>query len=319
MKKIFVSLSLFISLAHTPIYAQTASCSYNANGEIVTDTSGYVDCVADTGEQKLKAQYLALCRETPTVSDYQSKCEALVNVPSGKDIVLSKGATVDLLDNQPISLPEGVYTHAVVRIDSELKMRGSYLFDKPLLGGAGGIGKLCWSATTGTTGTYSDTQDYQGYTSLNQLATQCGSAANAEFTLQDYKAFAGIGGFSNSITGRSSPSGPYELYTLKSVNELSSTNPLSLDGEYLLGIQAFTNPVIITPNLKSIDFGFKLENMFHIQSNWQSLTVAGDNPGRTSAGGGNKLPIQCIKDQSVGNSCFLYLKPMGFEFSVSVK
>ena len=306
---------LLFSLWAPNVYGYGA-CEVNSNGEIETDDSGFVDCVADTGEQLLQTQYLAICQNLPTVSNYQEQCEEIFDQPAGKAITLSKGSAFDLLDGLAISLPEGVYTHAVVRIDSLIKMKGEYLFDKPLLGGAGGIGKRCWSATTGTAGTYSDSQDYIGYSSLNQLATQCGPEPNPEFTSQDYNAFSGPGGYANSITGRSSPTGPYDLYTLATPNTLSSTNA-PLNGEHLLGIQKFNDDVIITADLKSIDFGFKLTGMFHLQSNWQSLSEAGDNPGKTSGGGGPELPVQCIKDQTKGKACFKYVIPTGFEFSVS--
>ena len=314
------ALIFLILAAHTaPVFGQAASCNYNSSNEIITDSSGFVDCVADNGEQRISIQYMAMCQATPSVTDYQTKCEEIFDLPTGKEIILSQGAVLDLLAGSSVSLTEGTYTHAVIRIDSLIKMKGSYLFDKPLLGGAGGVGKRCWTATTGTIGTYSDTQDYLGYSSLNQLATQCGTVATPEFTSQDYNAFTGSAGFTNSITGRSSPSGPYSLYTLKDPNTLSSTNPSSLDGEHLLGIQEFSNPVIISPTLTSIDYGFRMEGMFHLQSNWQSRDSVGDNPSRTSGGGGNKHPEECLKNQSVGNACLVYVIPMGFEFSVTTQ
>ena len=319
MKKVLIFVVSFFGLS-TALMAQTPSCTFNSDNEIITDSNGYVDCVADNGEQSLQIQYLGLCTSTPNVSDYQDKCQAIFNQPSGKGVVLTKDSSVNLLNGQAISISEGTYTHAVVRIDSLIKMRGTYVFDKPMLGGAGGTGKTCWTAATGTVGTYSDTQDYFGYTSLDQLATQCGTTASPEFTSQDYTAFTTASGFTNTITGRTSPSGPYEMYTLKTPNSLSSTNPSTLDGEHLLGIQTFNNPVVITPNLKSINFGFKLENMFHIQTNWQSTLDPSDaSVKRSPDGAGFSLPTECGKYRFGGNSCLKYVIPMGFEFSASTQ
>ena len=319
MKKVLIFVVSFFSLS-TALLAQDPTCTYNADNEIITDHNGYIGCVADNGEQLLQIQYLGLCTSTPNVSDYQDKCQTIFSQPAGKEIILSKGVSLDLLGGQPISLSEGTYTHAVVRIDSLIKMKGTYVFDKPMLGGAGGTGKTCWTATTGTVGTYSDTQDYRGYTSLNQLATQCGTSASPEFTSQDYNAFTGQSGFTNTITGRTSPSGAYDMYTLKTPNELSSTNPTALDGEHLLGIQTFNNPVVITPNISSIDFGFKLENMFRIQTNWQSTLDPFDTTVKRSPDGvGLSLPTECGKYRFGGNSCLKYVIPMGFEFSASTQ
>lgn len=99
-------------------------------------------------------------------------------------------------------------------------------------------------------------------------------------------------------------------------NKLSSSSA-PLNGKHLFGIQTFNGPIVITANLKSINFGFKLTGMFHLRSNWQSLSVAGDNAGRVTEGGGNQMQAQCIKDQTQGNASFKYVIPTGLEFSVS--
>jgi hypothetical protein len=318
MKKT-LSLCLSLFLLWVPSLNAQTMCALNNAGEIITDNNGYVDCYASAGQQKLKIQYLALCQSLPTVSNYQEQCDELFDEPVGKEAILSKGVIIDFVEGRTLSLKEGTYTHAAIRIDSLIQMKSQFLFDKPLLGGAGGVGKTCWTAATGTVGTYSDSQDYLGYSSLDQLATQCGNTANPEFTAQDFDAFSGPGGFTNNITGRSSPTGPYDMYTLETPNSLSDPTPGALNGKHLLGIQTFNEPVVISPFLQSLDFGFKLDGMFHLQANWQSNTTVGDNPNRKSGGGGSKYPEECIKDQSSGNSCFVYVIPTGFEFSVSTE
>lgn len=325
-----LSLCLSLFLLWVPSLSAQTMCTFNVAGEIITNSDGYVDCYASTGEQKLKIQYLALCQSLPTVSNYQDQCEELFDDPAGKEVILSKGVIIDFMEGRTLSLSEGTYTYAAIRVDSLIQMKSQFLFDKPLLGGGGGVGKTCWTATTGTIGTYSDSQDFLGYSSLNQLATQCGNTASPEFTTQDFDAFSGTGGFTNNITGRSSPTGSYDMYTLETPNLLSDPTHGSLNGNHMLGIQTFDEPVVISPSLKSLDFGFKLDGMFHLQANWQSLTTAGDNPGRKSGActgddvsacvsGNYKYPEQCIKDQSSGNSCFVYVIPTGFEFSVSTE
>ena len=313
-------LTLFVFALNTAVYAQVAPCSYNTDGEIITNHNGFVACAADNGEQQLQIQYLGLCTETPTVSDYQEKCSTIFSMPEGKDIILSKGVSLDILNGSPVSLAEGTYTHAVVRIDSLIKMKGSYTFDKIMLGGAGGFGKTCWTATTGTVGTYSDLADYYGYSALNQIATQCGAQPSPEFTSQNYNVFQAGGFFGNSITGRSSPSGAFDMYTLHTPNTLSSTDPAALNGEHLLGIQAFHTPVEINANLKSVDFGFRLENMFRLETNWQTTIDPDDSSIKRSGDGvGFSLPVQCGKYNFGGNACLKFVIPMGFEFSVTTE
>jgi hypothetical protein len=315
-----ILLGLCLSIAMLmPAFAQQAtSCQLNSDGEIVTDANGYADCVMDDGEQLLKLQYLGLCEAVPSPSNYLENCTTIFNDVDGREILLSRGSLLDLFGNNDISLSEGSYTHAVIRIDSLIQIRGQYSFDKQLLGGAGGIGKQCWTAATGTSGTYSDIQDYYGYTALSQLATECGSDPAPEFIIQDFKTFTGPTGPTNTISGRSSPSGPYEMYSLKSPSELASEDQNNLDGEHLLGIQTFQVPVVISPETKNIDFGFKMEDMFHIQTNWQSTLDPFDTSVKRSPDGvGLALPTECGKYRFGGNSCLKYVIPMGFEFSAS--
>lgn len=303
----------------TPAFGQQAtSCQLNSDGEIVTDSNGYTDCVMDDGEQLLKIQYLGLCQTAPSATSYLENCTAIFNDVEGREVLLSLGAVVDLFGNNEISIPEGRYTHAAIRIDSLIQIRGQYRFDKDLLGGAGGIGKQCWTAATGTSGTYSDVQDFMGYTALSQLATQCGSDPAPEFIIQDFETFTGLSGPTNTVSGRSSPSGPYEMYSLKSPNELASEDQNNLDGEHLLGIQTFQVPVVIGPETTNVDFGFKMEDMFHIQTNWQTDTVnAGNSNGNAASNVNPQLPVECEKNRQGGHACLKFVIPMGFEFSAN--
>jgi len=199
-----------------------------------------------------------------------------------------------------------------VRIDSLIKLKSSYKFDKQMRGGANGVGKTCWT----TSGEYNDVIDITGFTSLSQLATQCGSSPNAEFTHLEYKVFF-TDVATNTLSGNTSPSGPYTMYSASGINKLSSTNG-TFDGKYLIGIQEFNTPVRILPTSASINLGFKMDGMFHVKTNWQTKgTDEGANGNAT--GGSPKLPVECTQHQNPKNACFKYVMPSGFEFSVSVE
>ena len=294
---------------------KAADCELNSNNEIITDKNGYVDCTSDVGTQRLKLQYIGLCASEPTIGNYQNECLTVFSETDGKSVDFVKGNFQNLIDGS-ISLTEGLYTHAVVRIDSLIKLKSSYTFDKQMLGGGGGIGKTCWT----TSGDYSDLIDMTGFTSLSQLPTQCGSTPNAEFTNLEYAVFVNGPNGTNTITGRSSPSGPYTMYTASGINELSSTTIGSLNGKHLIGFQEFTTPVLITPTLSSIELGFKMDGMFHLQTNWQSINGDPNTSRKAPFDVNPKLPVECGKAQFSGEySCLKYVIPTGFEFSVSVK
>ena len=307
----FFSAIIFLQVFSVSDVEAQSVCVLNSSNEIVTDDKGYVDCYSSIGTQKYTIQYIGLCNAAPSIANYQNECQSVFNETAGKSIDFVKGNFQNLLDGS-ISLTEDVYTHAVVRIDSLIKLKSSYKFDKQMLGGAGGVGKTCWT----TSGEYNDVIDITGFTSLSQLATQCGSSPNAEFTNLEYKVFF-TDVATNTLSGNTSPSGPYTMYSASGINKLSSTNG-TFDGKYLIGIQEFNTPVRILPTSASINLGFKMDGMFHVKTNWQ--TKGADQGANGNAPGGSpKLPVECTQHQNPGNACFKYVIPSGFEFSVSVE
>ena len=313
---IFKAITLFSAVIFLQAFSASelkaqSVCVLNSSDEIVTDDNGYVDCYSSIGTQRYKVQYIGLCSAAPSIANYQNECQSVFNETAGKSIDFIKGNFQNLLDGS-ISLTEGVYTHAVVRIDSLIKLKSSYKFDKQMRGGANGVGKTCWT----TSGEYNDVIDITGFTSLSQLATQCGSSPNAEFTHLEYKVFF-TDVATNTLSGNTSPSGPYTMYSASGINKLSSTNG-TFDGKYLIGIQEFNTPVRILPTSASINLGFKMDGMFHVKTNWQTKgTDEGANGNAT--GGSPKLPVECTQHQNPKNACFKYVMPSGFEFSVSVE
>ena len=307
---LFSAIILLQTFSATGAKAQSV-CVLNSSDEIVTDDKGYVDCYSSTGTQKYTVQYIGLCSAAPSIANYQNECQSVFNETAGKSIDFIKGNFQNLLDGS-ISLTEGVYTHAVVRIDSLIKLKSSYKFDKQMLGGAGGVGKTCWT----TSGEYNDVIDITGFTSLSQLATQCGSSPNAEFTNLEYAVFF-TDEATNTLSGNTSPSGPYTMYSASGINKLSSTNG-TFDGKYLIGIQEFNTPVRILPTSASINLGFKMDGMFHLQTNWQTEGVDQVKRG-TTVSGNPRNPVECTQYQNPGNACLKYVMPSGFEFSVSVE
>ena len=307
----FFSAVIFLQVFSASDVEAQSVCVLNSSEEIVTDDKGYVDCYSSIGTQRYKVQYIGLCSAAPSIANYQNECQSVFNETAGKSIDFIKGNFQNLLDGS-ISLTEGVYTHAVVRIDSLIKLKSSYKFDKQMRGGANGVGKTCWT----TSGEYNDVIDITGFTSLSQLATQCGSSPNAEFTNLEYKVFF-TDVATNTLSGNTSPSGPYTMYSASGINKLSSTNG-TFDGKYLIGIQEFNTPVRILPTSASINLGFKMDGMFHVKTNWQTNgTDEGANGNAT--GGSPKLPVECTQHQNPKNACFKYVMPSGFEFSVSVE
>jgi len=307
----FFSAVIFLQVFSASDVEAQSVCVLNSSEEIVTDDKGYVDCYSSIGTQRYKVQYIGLCSAAPSIANYQNECQSVFNETAGKSIDFIKGNFQNLLDGS-ISLTEGVYTHAVVRIDSLIKLKSSYKFDKQMRGGANGVGKTCWT----TSGEYNDVIDITGFTSLSQLATQCWSSPNAEFTHLEYKVFF-TDVATNTLSGNTSPSGPYTMYSASGINKLSSTNG-TFDGKYLIGIQEFNTPVRILPTSASINLGFKMDGMFHVKTNWQTKgTDEGANGNAT--GGSPKLPVECTQHQNPKNACFKYVMPSGFEFSVSVE
>jgi len=271
---------------------------------IQTDSSGYADCYTSEGSQKYTMLQIGLCTSEPTYLNYEQKCDLIINDANGLSVELtSSGASTSLTGDSPVTISEGMYTHAVILIDETIALKGSYTFDKPLKGNSLNTGTTCWT----TTGTWNEfIASTPGYSSISDLPFDCGSTPNPEYFTANYNAFSFSGLDVYAITNRTSPTGPYSMYILDSNKSLPANGSGDLDGDYLFGIQEFNNPIVINANTSNVSLGFKLTDMFHIQSNYRNTAF-------------NNAPADCTRNSSGGNACLLIVIPQGFEFTVTAQ
>jgi hypothetical protein len=274
------------------------------NTPIQTDSSGYADCYTSEGSQKYTMLQIGLCKSEPTYLNYEQKCDLIINDANGLSVELtSSGASTSLTGDSPVTIAEGTYTHAAILIDEKIALKGSYTFDKPLKGNSLNTGTTCWT----TTGTWNEfIASTPGYNSISDLPFDCGSTPNPEYFTANYNAFSFYGLDVYAITNRTSPTGPYSMYVLDSNKSLPANGSGDLDGDYLFGIQEFNNPIVINANTSNVSLGFKLTDMFHIQSNYRNTAF-------------NNAPADCTRNSSGGNACLLIVIPQGFEFTVTAQ
>ena len=305
MRTKFSQILLILPLAAfiLPKYADAAATTA-CTSPIETDTHGFVDCYTSEGSQRYTMLQIGLCKSAPTYLNYEQTCELILNDPDGIEVELNNsGTSTSLTGGKSVSISEGSYTHAAILIDEIIALKGSYTFDKPLIGRSKIPNTSCWT----TTGTWNEfTAGNPGYSSITTLPFECGNTPNPEYFTANYNAFSFSGGDVYAIPNRTSPTGTYSMYILDSDKSLPENGSGALDGDYLFGIQEFNNPISITTNTSSVSVGFKLTDMFHIQSNFRDTQF-------------NNAPADCTRNSNGGNACLLMVIPQGFEFTMNAQ
>ena len=279
----------------------TTACSQPV---INTDTHGHVNCYSSDGFQKYTFFQIALCKEEPTHENYEQLCDFLLNDNAGNTVELSSsGTSASLTNGSDVSIPEGIYTHAALLIDERIGLKGAYTFDKPLIGKSKIPGNQCWT----TSGTWNEFYaSNPGYCSISDMPFECGTEAEPEYLFAHYDAFSFSGFDVYAIPNRVSPTGSYGMYVLDSNKSLPSNGSGDLSGDYLFGLQTFNDPIIISPNTRSIELGFKLTNMFNIETNFRDTRF-------------NNSPADCGRNSRGENACLVMVIPQGFEFTVTAR
>jgi hypothetical protein len=303
MLKYFLSLTTTVAaicFSSSLVNAQaTVACTAPS---ITTDTHGHVHCYTSDGFQQYKLYQISLCQEEPTLGNYEQVCQFLLDSTTGTSVELSAGSSASLLpDGAAISLSEGLYTHAAILIDEKIGLKGSYTFDKQLIGKSKIPGNQCWT----TSGSWNEFYaQVPGYSSISEMPFECGSSPDPEYYFARYDAFSFSGFDVYAIPNRVSPTGTYGMYILDADKNLPNNGSGALSGDYMFGIQAFNEPISITPNTTSIEIGFRLTDMFNIITNFRDTRF-------------NNTPADCGRNSNGDNACLVQVIPQGFEFTVT--
>lgn len=239
---------------------------------------------------------LALCTSKPTISD-DSACAYLLNTPNAISSDIEVGTESALFSNN-ISIPEGVYTHALMLIDTTIGVKFTYEFDSgnEQFDGFGDEGRYCW--TNGN-------EIVWGYQNSSNMPMDCGSEPEAVFSSETFKAFGCDDPckVSNSVLNEETATTYFDAYLLSDVNTLATVakeenGPPTGNASYIWGVQTFKVPPSITPDTQKVELGFKLSQGLQVTFNGYSCSG--------QPGGG---PHYCVEGPNV----------TGFEFTMSAE
>lgn len=286
MRYLIIAFAVILGAFSTPTFAQVYSnCSVSA-GEIQT-SGATTECYSNQGEMRVKMYQILLCEGDVSYANYPDRCESIFNSSVGVDVDLGPGKLAANLGSS-ISIPEGSYQNAIILIDENINLKGTYEFDRAMKGSSNVADKTCWTIAGSKESSYSNMAD---------IPTDCGPAPSPDWLLRRYNIMFDVRTMSPSaaLENLTNSTGTYHMYAGQTPTTLTTTN----DADYLIGIQEFSPAVQIGPKTTNISVDFLVTNMFHLKTSTSSV------PPDCATGG--------------ANGCLMWVVPKGFEFKVETR
>ena len=285
MRRLFFCFIFIASIVGISFQSHAVSNCTLSGGEI--GTSGATsECYANSGEMRVTLYRIALCTTGVTYANHPEKCETIYNNDAGVQVEIGPSKLSTQIGSS-ISIPEGTYNNAMILVDETIEVKGTYVFDRPMKGRSNVASKTCWTLAGSKESTYS---------TMASLPTDCGTNPQPGWLRRTYAMLYDVttSTVTNSLENLTNPTGTYAAYAAATSTTL--TNGSNTD--FLIGLQSFDRPVVITPNTNSVALDFLVTNMFHVK-----VTTTADG---------------VHSDCGVGaNGCMVWAIPRGFEFSMS--
>jgi len=146
--KFSLTAVIFAILAPSSLLANT-KCSETSNYSSHTsaNSAGFEDafdgaCAHTPENLNITLYEFGLCTSAATPNN-MSTCTNLFKSDDGKSVDLSKGSALQLA--QELSLSEGTYTHAYIKLSNVTSLTGVLEFDEPRISPDGGTGRFCYT------------------------------------------------------------------------------------------------------------------------------------------------------------------------------
>ena len=270
MKKLLISLMLVFCLPLTNSYG--AACTVSSG---VTTPPSSDDCQSEPESYGVTIYDKYLCTAAPVAptasSVYDlSNCVKTLDAGATGEVVrvtsTSSGVNFTSTMTRP---PNGVYTHGVMILKNEFKIKQDLIFSSSVTADSdGSTGVHC--VTT------SDTGDEDDQKSL--VCSASDGATPGEFTAQ-LTSFDG-GGF-DATAGETFASGDVmAAYLLNTSNQLAGDATEAAASAKLLGIQTFAAPVFVTKDTSGFNMSFGVSTGSTLWIGSGSKISAGSGPFR---------------------------------------
>jgi len=245
MKKIIFALWV-VSLGLSNV-AWSAACGTSGATTVFPTSAGYANnCSLEPDYFGVTIYKMMLCTSAPVAPTTAaiagtSTCQTVFANATGSAVSITSGASSEL-SGTATRPNNGTYTHAIVEMSNVLTIGDSREYSTSLDGynittnssaGAGGV--FCATTANGST---------------------CGASAitavNYPSELSDMDGPNGV--FENQKTGIANAEGTSSVYLVDSAYLLEAS--ATADVTYLVGVQAFTTPIVITDDTASMDVAF---------------------------------------------------------------
>jgi hypothetical protein len=298
--------------------------------ELVVNDNGFdYNCNYTPDSMKIRLFKISLCNQLPTLDNYGTICEQLVNFSGGKDVIITADDITPILDGSA-TLKEGVYSHAIIMIENRVASKFTQTFNKPVQGN-NGAGTTCWSNGNDAKISYEIAANAGG--DYTKFSASCGTLEQSDprWSYYTYKGLwnPGIPGnsayFINStpfLTGLGYGKDIHllsDFSTLATVDagasgrNLDDENGITSNANYIMGVSEFSTPQDINPNTQKVELGFKLVDTF-----FQKITTNNNYYGNQRCSG-NHGDINTVSTLTGSYACLSTSYATSFDFRFSVE
>ena len=272
---IIIVLSTWANIGAAATQCSTTSTfsSHSGAGNAFLGDNG--NCSKDAESFKLKVYEFAICTEHATVAD-QSMCTTLFEDTAGSDLILSKGASLPL--GADVTLAEGTYTHAYIRVDNVMYLKVSHEFSS-VRRDRGGLNSGIYCYSNGVDRTYTGNPPVL----VNSIITCSNTAPTTATNLPTKETLSFADDNEDWVSSMVDSDTGTNLYMLKA--DKTASTSLATD-DTILASQDITD-VVITPTTANLNIAFTVSDTVGLM-----LQPAG-NGGTCPAGTGD-----CVVDSA---------------------
>ena len=245
---IVIALSTWANIGAAATQCSTTSTfsSHSGAGNAFLGDNG--NCSKDAESFKLKVYEFAICTGHATVAD-QSMCTTLFQDTAGSDLILSKGASLPL--GADVTLAEGTYTHAYIRVDNVMYLKVSHEFSS-VRRDRGGLNSGIYCYSNGVDRTYTGNPPVL----VNSIITCSNTAPTTATNLPTKETLSFADDNEDWVSSMVDSDTGTNLYMLKA--DKTASTSLATD-DTILASQDITD-VVITPTTAGLNIAFTVSD-----------------------------------------------------------
>ena len=274
-----ITFLLFVStLGTSNIYAACSGSNCCAVSSGVTTAPIFDNCETEPESYGITLYEKYLCTAKPTVPASGTAYDLSVGTTCFRTFQSSSGSTIDISTTTTGSSftgtmtrpPNGVYTHGVMVIKSEFRIKQDLEFSVAVTADNDGAGRFC--VTTSNTG------DEDDGVSLSCSATDQAAGAAGIFTAELTTFSGSCAPFDGRADATFTSGDIIEAWLLNTDNELAANCTESAAKDRIFGVQTFAIPVVVTKDTSGFNMAFGASSGSGIWQNFDDSYSVGSGP-----------------------------------------